>query len=207
MLKNKNIKLEQSCIKSINEISEHKMKCNQAALKFVCRVSKLVLMRNLSDSDSIDNLLQDLFNKARKRLSPDLKTRYRQAILYLRSKNVHGTEQEMIERCKKMHFTSYRKLADAYVNQSKKAPSIVSGASKKAKSVPKISAPSLTLKKTKGRKQSSGMPKNGRQNQSVQKTNTDIKKVERLIKQVSKSRQTACYILKTEKVKVIVKPC
>lgn len=83
MTKIKHNELEQTCIKSINEICECRKTCRQTALKFVCQVTVLAVKRKASTPASIDKLLKELFTKARRKLSPDLKTRYRQTVLYL----------------------------------------------------------------------------------------------------------------------------
>lgn len=192
MTKKSNNRLEQTCIKSINEICECRKTCRQTALKFVCQVTVLAVKRKASTPAAIDKLLKELFTKARRKLSPDLKTRYRQAILYLFLKKRHGTEQEMWELCHKLSLTSYRKLADAYTNQTKKVPAATSGKSAKAKRTSSASKSSASLKK---------VP------QTAEKSMADIfKQVKRLIQQVSKTKKKGSFVLKKMNLKITVTP-
>lgn len=192
MTKKRNNRLEQTCIKSINEICECRKTCRQTALKFVCQVTVLAVKRKASTPAAIDKLLKELFTKARRKLSPDLKTRYRQAILYLFLKKRHGTEQEMWELCHKLSLTSYRKLADAYTNQTKKVPAATSGKSAKAKRTSSASKSSASLKK---------VP------QTAEKSMADIfKQVKRLIQQVSKTKKKGSFVLKKMNLKITVTP-
>ena len=184
--------MEQTCIKSINEICECRKTCRQTALKFVCQVTVLAVKRKASTPASIDKLLKELFTKARRKLSPDLKTRYRQAVLYLFLKKGLGTEQELWELCHKLSLTSYRKLADAYTNQTKKVPAATSGKSAKAKRTSSASKSSASLKK---------VP------QTAEKSMADIfKQVKRLIQQVSKTKKKGSFVLKKMNLKITVTP-
>lgn len=141
---------------------------------------------------AIDKLLKELFTKARRKLSPDLKTRYRQAILYLFLKKRHGTEQEMWELCHKLSLTSYRKLADAYTSQTKKIPPATSDKSAKAKRTSSASKSFTSLKK---------VP------QTAKKLTADnFKQVKRLIQQVSKTKKKDSFVLKKMNLKIIVTP-
>lgn len=192
MTKKSNNRLEQTCIKSINEICECRKTCRQTALKFVCQVTVLAVKRKASTPASIDKLLKELFTKARRKLSPDLKTRYRQAVLYLFLKKGLGTEQELWKLCHKLSLTSYRKLADAYTNQTKKVPAATSGKSAKAKRTSSASKSSASLKK---------VP------QTAEKSMADIfKQVKRLIQQVSKTKKKGSFVLKKMNLKITVTP-
>lgn len=184
--------LEQTCIKSINEICECRKICRQVALRFVCRVTMLARKRKISDSDSIDKLLKSLFAKAGKKLSPDLKTRYRQAVLYLHLKKIRGSEQEMLEQCNALKMNSYRKLADTFANQSRKVPPATSGKSAKAKRVSRACKSSANLKKV---------------SKMARKPMADsFKQVKELIKKVSKTRTKEACLVKNWKLKIIVVP-
>lgn len=192
MTKIKHNELEQTCIKSINEICECRKTCRQTALKFVCQVTVLAVKRKASTPAAIDKLLKELFTKARRKLSPDLKTRYRQAVLYLFLKKGLGTEQELWELCHKLSLTSYRKLADAYTNQTKKVPAATSGKSAKAKRTSSASKSSASLKK---------VP------QTAEKSMADIfKQVKRLIQQVFKTKKKGSFVLKKMNLKITVTP-
>ena len=192
MTKIKHNELEQTCIKSINEICECRKTCRQTALKFVCQVTVLAVKRKASTPASIDKLLKELFTKARRKLSPDLKTRYRQAVLYLFLKKGLGTEQELWELCHKLSLTSYRKLADAYTNQTKKVPDATSGKSAKAKRVSRACKSSANLTKV---------------SKMARKPMADsFKQVKELIKKVSKTRTKEACLVKNWKLKIIVVP-
>lgn len=192
MTKKSNNRLEQTCIKSINEICECRKTCRQTSLKFVCQVTVLAVKRKASTPAAIDKLLKELFTKARRKLSPDLKTRYRQAILYLFLKKRHGTEQEMWELCHKLSLTSYRKLADAYTSQTKKIPPATSDKSAKAKRTSSASKSFTSLKK---------VP------QTAKKLTADnFKQVKRLIQQVFKTKKKDSFVLKKMNLKIIVTP-
>lgn len=192
MTKIKHNELEQTCIKSINEICECRKTCRQTALKFVCQVTVLAVKRKASTPASIDKLLKELFTKARRKLSPDLKTRYRQAVLYLFLKKGLGTEQELWELCHKLSLTSYRKLADAYTNQTKKVPAATSDKSAKAKRTSSASKSFTSLKK---------VP------QTAEKSMADnFKQVKRLIQQVSKIKKKGSFVLKKMNLKITVTP-
>ncbi len=192
MTKKSNNRLEQTCIKSINEICECRKTCRQAALKFVCQVTVLAVKRKASTPASIDKLLKELFTKARRKLSSDLKTRYRQAVLYLFLKKGLGTEQALWELCHKLSLTSCRKLSDAYTSQTKKVPAATSGKSAKAKHTSSASKSSASLKK---------VP------QTAEKSMADsFKQVKRLIQQVSKTKKKGSFVLKKMNLKITVTP-
>lgn len=120
MTKKSNNRLEQTCIKSINEICEHRKKGTQAALKFVCQVSLLGQTCNKTNMKSVKDLIQNLFDSAGRHLSADVKTRYTQAVLYIQSKGWKGSAEKLFQKCGKANLTSCRKLSDAYAERLNK---------------------------------------------------------------------------------------
>ncbi len=193
------LNLKKSCLRSIEEICEHRKKGAQAALKFVCQVSLLGQACDKTNMKPVKDLIQTLFDSADKHLSADVKTRYTQAVLYIQSKKWKGSAEELFQKCEKVGLKSCRKLSDAYAEQKKKLLSSVPSKTRNIKTASgkacRVKSPIKTISTTK--KQSK--PK------SCQKLESRyLEKIERLIKQGQK-KQASC-VLKGLGVEVTVTP-
>lgn len=190
--------LKESCLRSIEEICEHRKKGTQAALKFVCQVALLGQARNRTKMNSVKDMIQTLFDNAGKHLSADMKTRYTQAVLYIQSKGWKGSAEELFQKCGEANCTSCRKLSDAYAKRLNKkrstpAPSQMRNGKTFSGKACRVKSSIKTVAKNKPNLKSPQKPKNGY-----------WKKIERLIKDGQK--KTASCVLKGLGVKVTVTP-